>query len=107
MATLDDIVSAAAKVFRTKGYHAATVRDIAEEVGILKGSLYHHFESKEALLYLVVKEPIARMYQTIGAIADADLNSDRKAAPGDCGASGSLRPPLPASVRLSARARVG
>ncbi len=65
MATLDDIVAAAAKVFRTKGYHAATVRDIADEVGILKGSLYHHFESKEALLYLVVKEPIAQMFRTI------------------------------------------
>ena len=48
--------------FRTKGYHAATVRDIADEVGILKGSLYHHFDSKEDLLYLVVKEPIAQMY---------------------------------------------
>jgi AcrR family transcriptional regulator len=48
MATLDDIVSAAAKVFRTKGHHAATVRDIAEEVGILKGSLYHHFASKRS-----------------------------------------------------------
>ena len=45
MATLDDIVSAAAKVFRIKGYHAATVLDIADEVGLLKGSLYHHFDS--------------------------------------------------------------
>ena len=72
MATLDDIVSAAAKVFRTKGYHAATVRDIADEVGILKGSLYHHFDSKEDLLYLVVKEPIAQMYRTISEIAAAD-----------------------------------
>ena len=78
MATLDDIVSAAARVFRTKGYHAATVRDIADEVGILKGSLYHHFESKEALLYLVVKEPIAQMYQTIAAIAEADLAPTEK-----------------------------
>jgi TetR/AcrR family transcriptional regulator, cholesterol catabolism regulator len=78
MATLDEIVSAAAKVFRTKGYHAATVRDIADEVGILKGSLYHHFESKEALLYLVVKEPIAQMYRTIAAIADADLAPTEK-----------------------------
>ncbi|HJU20049.1 MAG TPA: TetR/AcrR family transcriptional regulator [Stellaceae bacterium] len=69
MATLDDIVAAAAKVFRTKGYHAATVRDIADEVGILKGSLYHHLGSKEELLYLVVKEPITQMYQTMGAIA--------------------------------------
>ena len=78
MATLDEIVSAAAKVFQTKGYHAATVRDIADEVGILKGSLYHHFESKEALLYLVVKEPIAQMFQTIAAIADADLAPTEK-----------------------------
>src|SRR3974390_3571206 len=72
MATVDDIVWAAAKVFRTKGYHAAPVRDIADEVGILKGSLYHHFESKEELLYLVVKEPIAEMSRTMGAIAAAD-----------------------------------
>jgi len=71
MATLDDIVSAAAKVFRTKGYHAATVRDIADEVGLLKGSLYHHFDSKEELLYLVVKEPIAQMYRKMAEIAAA------------------------------------
>jgi AcrR family transcriptional regulator len=78
MATLDEIIAAAAKVFRTKGYHAATVRDIAEEVGILKGSLYHHFESKEALLYLVVKEPIAQMYRTMSAIAAADGSATEK-----------------------------
>lgn len=78
MATLDEIVSAAAKVFRTKGYHAATVRDIADEVGILKGSLYHHFESKEALLYLVVKEPIAQMFQTMAEIAEAEATATEK-----------------------------
>ena len=78
MATLDDIVSAAAKVFRTKGYHAATVRDIAEEVGILKGSLYHHFASKEELLYLVVKEPIAQMFRTIAEIAAAEGGAAEK-----------------------------
>jgi TetR/AcrR family transcriptional regulator, cholesterol catabolism regulator len=78
MATLDDIIAAAAKVFRTKGYHAATVRDIAEEVGILKGSLYHHFESKEALLYLVIKEPIAQMYRTIVEIAETDASATEK-----------------------------
>jgi AcrR family transcriptional regulator len=78
MATLDDIVSAAAKVFRTKGYHAATVRDIADEVGILKGSLYHHFDSKEDLLYLVVKEPIAQMYRTMAEIAAAEGSAKDK-----------------------------
>jgi AcrR family transcriptional regulator len=78
MASLDEIIAAAAKVFRTKGYHAATVQDIADEVGILKGSLYHHFESKEDLLYLIVKEPIARMYQTIGEIVATDLPAPEK-----------------------------
>jgi AcrR family transcriptional regulator len=78
MVTLDDIVSAAAKIFRTKGYHAATVRDIADEVGIRKGSLYHHFASKEELLYLVVKEPIAQMYRTISEIAAADATAAEK-----------------------------
>src|ERR1700758_1301123 len=78
MATLDEIVAAAAKVFRTKGYHAATVRDIADEVGILKGSLYHHFDSKEDLLYLVVKEPIAQMYRTMAEIAAGDRPAKEK-----------------------------
>src|SRR6266567_907463 len=78
MATLDDIVSAAAKVFRTKGYQAATVRDIADEVGILKGSLYHDFDSKEELLYLVVKEPIAQMFRTIAEIAAAEGGAAEK-----------------------------
>jgi AcrR family transcriptional regulator len=73
MATLDDIVAAAAKVFRTKGYHAASVQDIADAVGILKGSLYHHVKSKEDLLYLIVKEPIAQIYATMTEIVDSDL----------------------------------
>ena len=66
MANLEAIIAAAAKVFRTKGYHAATVQDIADEVGILKGSLYHHVKSKEDLLYLMVKEPIAQIYEHDG-----------------------------------------
>src|ERR1700730_9209157 len=92
MATLDDIVSAAAKVFRTKGYHAATVRDIADEVGILKGSLYHHFDSKEELLYLVVKEPIAQMFRTIAEIAAAEGGAAEKLRRG-------ISPPLGAVDR--------
>ncbi len=72
MATLEAIIAAAARVFQAKGYHAATVQDIADAVGILKGSLYHHVRSKEDLLYLIVKEPIARMYERMNEIAAAD-----------------------------------
>ena len=78
MANLEEIIAAAAKVFQTKGYHAATVQDIADAVGILKGSLYHHVKSKEDLLYLIVKEPIARIYATMGEIVAADLPAGEK-----------------------------
>jgi TetR/AcrR family transcriptional regulator, cholesterol catabolism regulator len=78
MANLEEIIAAAAKVFQTKGYHAATVQDIADAVGILKGSLYHHVKSKEDLLYLIVKEPIARIYERMSEIVAGDLPAEEK-----------------------------
>jgi TetR/AcrR family transcriptional regulator, cholesterol catabolism regulator len=78
VASLEDIIAAAARVFQTKGYHAATVQDIADAVGILKGSLYHHVKSKEDLLYLIVKEPIARIYEQLTEIADDDSPAGEK-----------------------------
>ncbi len=44
------ILTTAAALFARKGVATATVREIANEVGILSGSLYHHFESKEAMV---------------------------------------------------------
>jgi len=44
------ILTVAAGLFASKGVAATTVREIADEVGILSGSLYHHFESKEAMV---------------------------------------------------------
>ena len=46
----EEILQAAATVFARKGISNATVRDIADEVGILSGSLYHHFESKDQMV---------------------------------------------------------
>ena len=46
----EEILRAAASVFARKGISNATVRDIADEVGILSGSLYHHFESKDQMV---------------------------------------------------------
>jgi AcrR family transcriptional regulator len=40
----------AARLFAHKGVAATTVREIADEAGILSGSLYHHFDSKEAMV---------------------------------------------------------
>jgi AcrR family transcriptional regulator len=77
-----EIIRAAARVFKAKGYHAATIQDIADEVGLLKGSLYHYVASKEELLYLVVKEPISRVYRRLEKIADGKAPAREKIALG-------------------------
>src|SRR3954466_9633884 len=46
----EHLVKLAAELFAKKGFQATTVREIAEEAGILSGSLYHHFDSKESIV---------------------------------------------------------
>lgn len=45
-----EILRAAAELFAAKGFARTTVRDIADSVGILSGSLYHHFSAKEDMV---------------------------------------------------------
>jgi TetR/AcrR family transcriptional regulator, cholesterol catabolism regulator len=68
-----EIIAAAAAIFKEKGYQAATTRDIAAAVGIQQATLYYYVKSKEELLYLVVREPIERLYQQVEAIMKASL----------------------------------
>ena len=44
-----EVIEAAARVFHEKGYESTSIQDIAEAVGILKGSLYYYIRSKEDL----------------------------------------------------------
>jgi len=57
-----EIVSVAADLFATTGYHQVGMRDIADALGIRGASLYHHYRSKEEILYAVcltvTKEPV-------------------------------------------------
>lgn len=41
----------AAQLFRDRGFDATSVSDVARALGLTKAGLYHHFESKEALLF--------------------------------------------------------
>lgn len=52
----DRILRAAARLFHERGYQGTTVRDIADAVGILSGSLFHHFRSKEEMLLEIMRE---------------------------------------------------
>ena len=60
----EEVVAAAARIFAERGYAAVGMRDVAEAVGIRGASLYHHFASKEDILYAicltVTEEPNAR-----------------------------------------------
>ena len=49
----DEIFRAASRVFISRGYHTATVREIAQEAGLSLGGLYSYIRTKEDILYLV------------------------------------------------------
>jgi AcrR family transcriptional regulator len=55
-ARFEEIVDAAAMLFSEQGYAATSIQDIADRVGILKGSLYHYIHTKEDLLEAVIRE---------------------------------------------------
>ena len=52
------LLDAAARLFSERGFHATSMRDIAKAVGMLSGSIYYHFESKEEMLLAVYEEGV-------------------------------------------------
>jgi TetR/AcrR family transcriptional regulator, cholesterol catabolism regulator len=51
-----EIIDAAAEIFHRQGYSDTSVQNVADAVGILKGSLYYYIDSKDDLLYRVLLE---------------------------------------------------
>jgi AcrR family transcriptional regulator len=66
-----ELVGVAARLFRDRGYDATTMQNIANEMGILKGSLYHYVETKEDLLWMIVEAPLMELNQAVGEILAA------------------------------------
>lgn len=68
-----EVLEAAARVFYERGYGNASVQDIADEVGILKGSLYHYIDTKEDLLFRLlegVHDDVQGILEDVQAIPD-------------------------------------
>lgn len=66
-------------LFRQKTYHNTSMADIAASCGILKGSLYHYFKSKEALMQKVIETIHIYFKEHVFLIAnDTSLNSSEK-----------------------------
>ena len=61
-------MTAAAKVFYERGYSSATVQDIADELGILKGSLYYYISTKEDLLFWLLEEVHEDVERILGEV---------------------------------------
>jgi AcrR family transcriptional regulator len=59
------ILEAARKVFARKGFHDATVDDIANAAGVAKGTLYLYYQSKRELYFAALKFGIAQMYSAL------------------------------------------
>ena len=64
------IINAAAELFSSVGYDRTSIRDIASRVGLLPGSIYHHFESKEELYIAVHREGFRRVLKRAKAAGE-------------------------------------
>src|SRR3954452_3630574 len=65
------LLEAAATVFARRGYHVATLEQVAAEAGFTKGAGYSNFDNKEALFLALVDEEIAKRVREIGAVVEA------------------------------------
>ncbi len=75
-----EILAIAAEIFARKGFQNTTVREIADASGILSGSLYHHFESKEAILDELLSTMVTDLcadYRTVVAAGDDPVTTLR------------------------------
>lgn len=76
--TREDILEAAAQVFRRKGFHGASMQDIADAVHLQKPSLYHHVSSKQEILLALLDRALELLLEQISAISSQDIPADRK-----------------------------
>jgi AcrR family transcriptional regulator len=67
-----DVLEAAIRVFHKKGYASASIQDVAEEVGVLKGSLYHYIDSKEDLLARIFEDSAGHFLEMLEEASGLD-----------------------------------
>lgn len=60
-----EILEAALRAFRERGYHSTTLDDIAAHVGIGNTALYHYFPDKESILYSCHRESLAEVHRLL------------------------------------------
>src|SRR3982751_3924384 len=66
----NELTRAAARLFAEKGYHGTSIGDLAEALGVQKGSLYAHIESKADLLWEVAREGAVAFHAALDSVPD-------------------------------------
>jgi AcrR family transcriptional regulator len=72
------IVDTAIRVFHEKGYHAATLDDVAKELGLTKAALYHYVLSKEDLLSIIYIQALENFFANAYDIGERNLAPKEK-----------------------------
>jgi AcrR family transcriptional regulator len=67
-----EVIDAAVDVFWRKGFAAASIQDVADQVGVLKGSLYHYIDSKEELLFRIFDESHRQAWVIVEEVSQMD-----------------------------------
>lgn len=70
----DELLVLAATMFAERGLRATTVRDIADSAGILSGSLYHHFKSKEQMVEEVLRDFLDWLFERYQQVITTEPN---------------------------------
>lgn len=90
----EELLAAAVRLFRERGYHATSMQDLAEAVGVQRGSLYHYIEAKEDLLWEIMAHAMATLREGVGPAMQAALPASTR-----------LRTAVAAHLRTAARIR--
>ncbi len=76
--TREEILEAAAQIFRQKGFHATSMQDIATAVKLQKASLYYHVSSKQEILVAVLDQALDMLIERMQKVIELPLAPDEK-----------------------------
>jgi len=68
----DELIEVAARIFAAQGYGNTSIQEIADEVGLLKGSLYHYIATKEDLLFEVIRSTMITWQDLVKSARNSD-----------------------------------
>jgi AcrR family transcriptional regulator len=71
------ILKSASVLFAERGFRGVSISDVADAAGLVKSSIYHHFENKEALYLAVLAEMARQSREQMDAAAQGDTWRDR------------------------------